>query len=115
MNTFLAEIVAFIHAFIGVFVLLVPLFGEIPLLFINFIFMLGIGFHWKLNDSTCCLTLLEQYLRNEHDRTETFFGRIFGKVYSLGASSNVWWYILILLLVISMYKIFSHVKKYLQK
>lgn len=101
----LADIVSFIHGWILSFVVIVPFIGEYYLVFLNLLFMLGIMLHWYLNNNICCLTLMEKIIRGKSDDEETFFGQIFGKVYSIGKDSYVYWIGIILLVLISIKKI----------
>lgn len=108
MNVF-ADLVTLLHSLISSFVILVPLFGDIYLIGLNFLFMLLIGFHWIVNNNICALTVIEKILRQKVDDGDTFFGSVFGKVYSIGNDSYIYWIVLTVLLIISMKKIFSYI------
>ena len=110
MRNILADIISFIHAWILSFVILVPFIGEIYFVLVNLMFMFGIMFHWYLNSNICALTLLEKALRGVAEDGETFFGQIFGKVYSIGNDSPIYWYGIILLVIVSLIKIFTYDK-----
>lgn len=112
MNTtnILANIISFIHGWILSFVILVPLIGDIKLLLINTLFMFIIMLHWYLNNNICALTLFEKILRGKTDDNETFFGQIFGKIYSVGNNSKIYWIGIFALVLISLIKIFLYDK-----
>lgn len=110
MRELFADLVSFIHGWIFSFVLLVPFIGEIYLVLVNFMFMLGIMFHWYLNSNVCALTLLEKLIRGVANDGETFFGQIFGKVYSVANDSPIYWYGISILVIVSLIKIFSYDK-----
>lgn len=40
-------------------------------------------FHWTINDDTCALTVIEQFVRGEADKKKTFAGQIMNKIYIL--------------------------------
>lgn len=103
------ELITFVHSFISSFVLLVPFFGDVYLTGFNLLFMILIGFHWLVNNNICALTVIEKILTQRYDDEETFFGRVFGKVYSIGNDSYVYWVVLIVLIAISLKKIFPYI------
>lgn len=88
----------------------VPFFADIQLVTLNLLFLLLIGAHWILNNNICALTILEKLIRRKYQDEETFFGSIFGKVYSIGNESNIYWYVLIFLVLFSIQKIFIYIK-----
>ena len=106
----LSDIISFIHGWILSFVVLIPFIGEQHLVFVNVFFMFGIMLHWYLNNNICALTVMEKLLRGKTDDEETFFGQIFGKVYSVGKDSFMYWIVIIILILISIIKIFSYDK-----
>jgi hypothetical protein len=108
MNIF-ADVISFVHSLISAFVIIVPFLGDIYLVGFNFFFMLLIGFHWIVNNNICALTVIEKIIRQKFDDSETFFGSVFGKVYSIGNDSYVYWAVLIVLILLSMKKIFLHI------
>jgi hypothetical protein len=71
--------------------------------------MILIGFHWIVNNNICALTVIEKILTQRYEDEETFFGRVFGKVYSIGNDSYVYWVVLIVLIAISLKKIFPYI------
>lgn len=110
MRELLADLISFIHGWILSFVLLVPFIGEMYLVLVNFMFMLGIMAHWYLNSNVCALTLMEKFVRGVSSDGETFFGQIFGKVYSVANDAPIYWYGIVFLVIISLIKIFSYDK-----
>lgn len=100
-----ANIIFVIHLFIILFVALTPFFGNQDMLFINFMFMSGVLLHWIGSDSTCCLTVLEQYLRGETDPEQTFMGKIMGPVYTFGNEKFITQLALFLLMMLTLYKL----------
>ena len=109
-NNLLANIISFIHGWILSFIIITPFIGEIQLVFLNTLFMFLVMLHWYMNNNICALTLIEKILRGKRYDNETFFGQIFGKVYSIGNDSKIYWIGIILLVIISLIKIFSYDK-----
>lgn len=101
----LGEIVSFIHGWIFSFVTIVPFIGEFDLVFLNLVFMFGIMIHWYLNNNICALTLLEKIIRGTQDDDQTFFGQIFGKVYSIGKDSHLYWIGISILVTVSIVRL----------
>ena len=110
MREFLADVISFIHGWILSFVVLVPFIGEMYLVAVNLVFMFGIMFHWYLNSNICALTVMEKLIRGVSEDNETFFGQIFGKVYSVANDAPIYWYGIILLVIVSLIKIFTYDK-----
>lgn len=109
MNIF-ADIISFIHAWVLSFVCLVPFIGDMYFVLMNLVFMFGIMVHWYFNSNVCALTILEKIIRGVSDDTQTFFGQIFGKIYSVSNDSPIYWYGIILLVFVSLIKIFTYDK-----
>lgn len=105
-----AELISFIHAWILSFVCIVPFIGEVLFVVLNLVFMFGIMVHWYFNSNVCALTLLEKTLRGVSEDSQTFFGQIFGKVYSVSNDSPIYWYGIIFLVIVSLIKIFTYDK-----
>ncbi len=101
----IANIVFLIHLFIVLFVALTPFIGTQDMMFLNFAFMFGILMHWIGSNSTCCLTVLEQYLRGETDPEQTFMGKIMGPVYTFGNEKFITQFGLFILMMITLYKL----------
>ena len=100
-----ANLIFLIHLAIVLFVVLAPFLGRQETILMNFVFMFGILLHWAGSDSTCCLTVLEQYLRGETDPSRTFFGRIMIPVYSFGNEKLVTQAGLMFLMLFSLYRL----------
>lgn len=100
-----ANIIFVIHLLIVLFIVLTPFIGSQDMLFLNFMFMSGILLHWIGSDSTCCLTVLEQYLRGERDPEKTFAGKIMMPVYTFGNEKFVTQVALFLLMMLTLYKL----------
>ena len=79
---FLSRIIYYIHIMILLVGILIPFIGNrkqleafsfiIPVLF----------FHWAMNDDTCFLTKVEEYL-TEQPKERTFVGRVVGPIYNM--------------------------------
>lgn len=79
---FLSRIIYYIHIMILLVGILIPFIGNgkqlesfsfiIPILF----------FHWAMNDDTCFLTQVEEYL-TEQPKERTFVGRVVGPIYNM--------------------------------
>ena len=76
------DIIFFIHAVIIIAALLVPFIGDRQLLEMYSLFIPFIFFHWTVNDDTCALTKLEEYMTNE-PKERTFMGRLVGPIYNV--------------------------------
>jgi hypothetical protein len=76
------NIIFFIHVIIIIAALLVPFFGDNQLLEMYSLFVPFIFFHWTVNDDTCALTKLEEFLTNE-PKERTFMGRLVGPIYNV--------------------------------
>lgn len=108
MNNLLADIVNIIHKIVVLFVIGVPFFGNIPVLLINLVFMFGIMFHWALNSNVCALTVLEKTLRGTSYDGETFFGQLFGKIYTINNNSSIYWIGILILVGITLFRLLSN-------
>lgn len=53
-----------IHIGVLIFVILVPLFGSIPLLLVNAMLIPLILIHWICNDNSCAFVIIEYKIRN---------------------------------------------------
>ena len=78
------------------------------LILINLFFMIGIFVHWVANNNVCALTMLEKKLMGTEDDERTFFGRLFGKVYTFGKDEKETWYIMGLLILVSSIKVYNN-------
>ncbi len=78
----LATLVRVLHVAIVLAVFTFPFSGNDTMLLMEAISLPGIVFHWWLNNDTCALTLLEQYLTGKA-KGETFFDMLFGSIYRI--------------------------------
>jgi hypothetical protein len=74
------QIIFFIHVILYLAAVLTPFIApreiqEMFSLFVPFLFL-----HWSLNDDTCALTAMEQYVSG-NEKYETFTGRIMKGIY----------------------------------
>ena len=91
-----ANLVFALHVVILLAALLVPFVGSTPMLKGYSLAVPFVMIHWAINDDTCALTILEQVLRGERDRSKTFMGKLMGGVYNL---SNASWDLLLKIVV----------------
>ena len=78
----LAALVRVLHVAIVVAFFYFPFSGDDTMLLLHAIAVPGMVFHWWMNNDTCALTLLEQYLTGK-DKGETFFDMLFGSIYRI--------------------------------
>lgn len=105
IDKFTADLIYIAHLFTLLFIILVPFSSNQKLLTIEFAALLTIMFHWITNNQVCCLTEMEKILRNETDDDRTFFGKLIGPVYTFGKDSPVFQVGLIVLIMITAYKV----------
>lgn len=105
----LADIIYIIHFLIILFVAITPITDFLPLIMVHFTTTVSLLIHWGLNDNTCCLTLLEGYLRGTTPK-HTFLAQIINPVYNFHKydTSNLIWYITLVLSFISVTKLFMN-------
>lgn len=101
----MADFIFVLHVLIFIFVVSVPFIGSDMLVLLNLVFMVGILVHWICNNNICILTVIEKAVRGTPDDTQTFFGKLFGGVYSFGKDSRISWWILSFLILLSLYKV----------
>lgn len=104
----LANLIYILHVLIFIFVVTTPFFGSDILVLMNLVFMIGILVHWICNNNICVLTVVEKFLRGTPDDTQTFFGKLFGGVYTFGKDSKISWWILSFLIILSLYKVIKN-------
>jgi hypothetical protein len=85
MNEILLKLITLIHVIFVLFVVIAPFINSNKILFMHFIFVPFMIFHWILNDNTCALTLMEKKLK-EHmgrntDKDECFTCQIIEPIY----------------------------------
>lgn len=100
-----ADIIFILHILIFLFVLFVPFIGSDYLVLLNLVFMIGILIHWICNNNICVLTVIEKSIRGTPHDTQTFFGKLFGGVYTIGKDSKISWWVLSFLILLSLYKV----------
>ncbi len=103
-----------LHLAMFLFCVIVPFFGSDELVLMNLVFMIGVLFHWMLNNNTCALTEFEKWITGNCDDTSTFFGRLFGDFYTKTEKyGHVSWVVILILIAISLRKVVKN--KTLQK
>jgi len=108
----LANVIFMLHLLIILFILFTPFTNILPILICHVCFCFLIIFHWLLNNNVCALSLLECKLRGI-PMDNTFVSRIVTPFYSPNNENVIVLvseYILILLIVTSLYKILTHPK-----
>lgn len=105
INNIVANILFILHIFIFLFVVVTPFTNYDILILLNMVFMMGIFLHWIVNNNICALTVLEKKLRGKENDEETFFGKLFGHVYTFGKDEKISWVILIGLILFSLLKV----------
>lgn len=105
INNIVANILFILHVFIFLFVVVTPFTNYDILILLNMVFMMGIFLHWIVNNNICALTVLEKKLRGKENDEETFFGKLFGSVYTFGKDEKISWIILIGLILFSLIKV----------
>lgn len=79
----LANIIAFLHLFFVIFVVVTPFVTNNTLILLFYCFIVfSVMFHWITNNHGCVLTLIESKLRNKQP-TQTFMGRLISPVYKI--------------------------------
>ena len=117
-----ADFIFGLHVLLLLFVVLTPFIGTPEWILIDLMLMVSIYLHWIVNDNTCALTVLEKTLRGTPDDKETFFGRLFGEMYTFGRDNKLSWAIIVVLMLVATYRSkeeitnFTHyIKGYLSK
>lgn len=108
INNRLADFLLFLHIIIFLFVTVTPFTNYDILILLNTVFMLGIFFHWIVNNNICVLTVIEKKLRGKEQDDQTFFGKLFGHVYTFGKNEKISWVILIGLILFSILKLIKN-------
>lgn len=79
----LANVIAFLHLFFVIFVVVTPFITDDTLILLFYCFIVfSVMFHWITNNHGCVLTLIESKLRNKQ-ATQTFMGRLISPVYKI--------------------------------
>jgi hypothetical protein len=104
----LAQIIGLIHYLLIVFIIGAPFFGSEYFLTLHIVIVPFIMLHWVTNQSVCALTEIEKLVRGEKDDDKTFFGQVVGPIYKFktqGDENTCLWTILIVLWMITLYKL----------
>lgn len=111
MNLLLADSIFIFHIIIILFVLFAP-FTNIPaILILHITFAICLIVHWYTNSNVCSLSIFEAQLRGL-DRQDTFTHKFVAPMYEISATewSNIVWIITIIVLCISLYKLYNSEK-----
>jgi hypothetical protein len=105
----LADAIFVFHCIIILFVLLAPFSNSTAVLILHITFAVCLLVHWHANSNVCSLSILEAHLRGLDSREETFTHQFVAPMYDISATnfSNMVWYITIIVLCISIYKLYN--------
>ena len=109
LNLFLADLIFLFHCIVILFVLFAP-FTNIPaILILHIVFAMSLMVHWNANSNVCSLSIMEAHLRGLNGREETFTHKFIAPVYDISATewSNIVWYITVIVMCISIYKLYN--------
>lgn len=110
-NIILANIIRLIHILIIIFILYVP-FSDVPIyLLLHIVSCISLLFHWYLNSDICFLTFVENYLRNiPYNKTLSY--QLIAPLYNISEIefNKFIWLLTILLLLISINKLYNSKK-----
>jgi hypothetical protein len=104
----LAHFIGLIHYLLIVFIIGAPFLGSEYYLTMHIVIVPFIMLHWVTNQSVCALTEIEKLVRGEKDDDKTFFGQVVGPIYKFktqGDENTCLWTILIVLWMITLYKL----------
>lgn len=79
----LADIVHYVHMALLIMGILIPFTNNYSWLSTYSLCVPFLFFHWSTNDDTCAITMLEQYIRGEKNKHNTFVGQVMNGVYVL--------------------------------
>lgn len=85
MNSFYIFLIRIIHILYLSFVIFTPFSNNKYLKFIYLFIIPFMMIHWKLNNDTCFLTIIEQYFTNSN---EGFIARIISPIYKFPHNNN---------------------------
>jgi hypothetical protein len=78
-----ANIISILHLLFVIFVVSTPFITDNAFLLLYYCFIIScVIAHWKLNNDTCVLTLIESKLRGKKDKY-TFMGRLIKPIYNV--------------------------------
>ena len=111
--------ITIIHIIVILFVLLSPFSNSNYLLFMHFVIVPFIMFHWIMNDNTCCLTVAEKMIKEkvynrQVDMNECITYKLIAPIYDFNNNHKnfeIFTYILtISLWLISGYKLYTKIE-----
>lgn len=110
-TSFLADLIAAVHALIVLFVVLAPLSNIPYVLLLHTTFAFSLLVHWYFNSNMCSLSIIESKLRGL-DYTESFTHKLISPIYDISKTtwSNICYTITLILLCISAYKLYTSSK-----
>jgi hypothetical protein len=80
-----ANIIAFIHLLVIIFVISLPFATDNPFVLLYYCFIVFfIMIHWHYNNDTCILTVIETQLRGKKDK-DTYFGKLMKPIYNVSS------------------------------
>ena len=93
LDTALLLFINIIHLIVILIILIIPFSGSNYYLFSYIILVPFIILHWVLNNNSCCLTLMEQRVRERItgepvDRNETYMHKLIGPIYDFKKDNN---------------------------
>lgn len=118
MNIILLKLIQLIHIIFIAFIVITPFMNNELLLMLHIIVIPFMIFHWKLNNDTCALTIIEHYIRLQincnSNVNDCFTYRIVGPVYNFVGNNNdfsFWIYVIsIVLWLVSVGKVYKNYK-----
>ena len=117
INILLANLIAFSHILLVIFILSPLIFNvPVPFLLIHPMVCILILLHWSVGNDVCAMTFVEQMLRGGIDKTESFIHRLVSPVYNYNTNNETTWMtvILILLILMSSWKIYTQKEEVIQ-
>ena len=93
LNDTILLFINILHIIIILLILIIPFASSNYLLLLYIISIPFIILHWVVNNNTCCLTLMEQSLREKIngevvDRNETYMHKIMAPIYDFKKDNN---------------------------
>jgi len=111
----LADLIFLVHVAVVAFVVLAPFLATGATLVFAAFAIFCILLHWKLNDSTCCLSLLESKIRGV-EKGGTFMNRLVEPIYTPPSDDTVT-ALTLLLEGVALYRLLKnpkHAKEFIQ-
>lgn len=100
----LADFIFGLHVLLFLFVIGAPFFASPEWILVDLMLMMSIYWHWIMRDNTCALTVLEKAIRGTPEDKQTFFGQLFGEMYTFGRDSKLTWALIVPLMIIATYR-----------